>query len=620
MGEMAMFGMSFYDLITSTIGAYLYMIIWDLLKMSGFVFLAFIAFLIGALKENYESDELNDEPHQQTARVTVRLVLMIIVLLFVATPTITINDLKLRVPSRQCSVFPTVTSTEMNLQDDERAILNQYGSKELVTQLIDKERQASGKRLSHTDAANNVANRIFTGKLAKEYQRLSSGYSYGSRMPASMRLATVITEARGNERQAKALDDLGIRLEGIGRDIRVPVWWQLWRNYLLGVNASVHSVLPCDSGVRIVKSQMETDFISDQELKKDFLDFYEQCHTPALVEWRNKSEAARRGLYSERVGSISAVSIPGNPIFLADYYPNLKSSIPVAGFGDVESEKGFDGDADALGSSRPAVPEGMGYPDCDQWWTNPEVGLEKELISYYALDTDEGQLAAQRQFNIDTDSSTDILQSTLAYKMHSGNTASVTAAKEIMSRIQGGYMTKHDTTAESNSLGQSMLGLAVDFGIVTSYLERLSGLKALLAAMPMATSLLVMFFTAMIPIGLVIGRFDLMAVVGITMTYVSIMLWFPYFRMVKWVDDNLVSIFALSSASPDKMMIDIMIGSAYIAVPMLMTSMVTLAGVKIATLDPVGGATMGSIGQGGMKTLTNIGKMLGTKGKNLMGG
>ncbi|HGH8119883.1 TPA: hypothetical protein ACJOG3_003682, partial [Vibrio cholerae] len=87
---------------------------------------------------------------------------------------------------------------------------------------------------------------------------------------------------------------------------------------------------------------------------------------------------------------------------------------------------------------------------------------------------------------------------------------------------------------------------------------------------------------------------------------------------VKWVDDNLVSIFMLSWASTDKMMIDFMVGAAYIGVPMFITSVVGLAGVKVAQFDPVGAATMGSVGQGGMKNLTNIVKMLGSKGAKAM--
>jgi hypothetical protein len=578
------------------------------------VFFAFAAVVIEALKENYESDNINDEPHQQVGRFVVQLTIMIAVLLFVATPMIAIDSLKLRVPTRQCEILPSVTSEDLLLTQSEWLKLNQFGAKSLVNELIEKEVSNSSRRVSRDTAATNVANRILTSSLLSEYRRLTTSNGYVTQMPKRMVLENVVAQSVMNKRQRGAVEDIGLTLEGVGMTIRVPLWWQFWRNYMLGINASIHAMIPCDSGVRLAKERMDTEFIDDSELKSDFLDFYSQCHTPSLTKWRGDQEINRRGLSSGTQQNISEVAVPGNSIFLDNYYPNISSTIPVKGFGDVSGEGGYLGDADAPDSANPAVPLGTGYPDCDQWWLKPYDGIEERLISYFEYDTNEGIETAQKVFGLTENDPSALLQKTLAHKMHSGNSASVAAAKAVMKQVSGAYLPSHEQTIESSSLGGQLMGLAVDFGILTTYVERLTGLKALLRAMPMATALLLMFFTAVLPIGLVVGRFSLGPTLGLTMSYVSIYLWFPYFRMVKWVDDNLVSIFSLSAFSADKMMIDIMIGAAYIAVPMLITGAITMAGIRISSFDPLGGASMGSIGQGGAKSLTNLGKMVGTKG------
>ncbi|KOH03724.1 hypothetical protein ACZ98_24135 (plasmid) [Vibrio parahaemolyticus] len=77
--QMAYFGTSFFDLITGALGAYFYMVVWNVLQSSGLIIFAFFFVIAEALKENYESDEINDEPHQQWGRLKVKLYLMIFI-------------------------------------------------------------------------------------------------------------------------------------------------------------------------------------------------------------------------------------------------------------------------------------------------------------------------------------------------------------------------------------------------------------------------------------------------------------------------------------------------------------------------------------------------------------
>ncbi|MEI2422743.1 hypothetical protein V6O07_20865, partial [Arthrospira platensis SPKY2] len=103
----------------------------NVMVLSGFVLLAFLSVIIGALIENYESDQLNDEPHQQLGRFQVKMIIMVMVILVAALPLIPVSGLKLSVPTRQCEIIPQVASETLNLSSENQALLTQYGAKEL---------------------------------------------------------------------------------------------------------------------------------------------------------------------------------------------------------------------------------------------------------------------------------------------------------------------------------------------------------------------------------------------------------------------------------------------------------------------------------------------------------
>lgn len=611
---MAIFGSSYFDLITGTLGAYMYMIVWDVLKMSGLVFFAFVAVIGEALVQNYESDNVNDEPHQQLNRLSVRLIIMAFSIVFVAMPIVEIDSLKLRVATRQCEIIPTVTTSELRLSSEDWKILDRYGAGYLVSKLLEEKRQAGFRRYT----GNQVAYDIFTGKLLSEYLKLEHA-TWGHN--GENNLVQIIEKAKQNTSMSDAINDLGLSLNSLSSTIAVPVWWQMWRNYMLGVSAATIAKIPCDSGLRVAKDKFDMQFITDHTLKDNFLDFYQQCHAPAISRWKSVESQKQRGLVSALRQRESAVVVPGNlELLRGGYYAGIRSSIPVKGFGSVASEKGYSGNASAEGSTNPAVPSGTGYPTCDQWWLHPNKGLEEHLIGYFGLNTPEGVEMTQKLLKTSETNEKVLLQTILAKKLTGESLAAKQAASAIMQKVTGAYLATHEVTQESDHIGSKIMGWGVDLGLITSYFERMTGFKALLRAIPVATSFLIMFFMALIPVGLVVGRFSIGAILGLTVSYASFYLWVPYFRLVKWIDDNLISIFNLDALSTDKMMLDMLVGASYIAVPALLTSVVSMVGVRLASFDPIGASNIGSVGQGGAKTAVNWGKMLVTKGKNAAAG
>jgi hypothetical protein len=99
----------------------------------------------------------------------------------------------------------------------------------------------------------------------------------------------------------------------------------------------------------------------------------------------------------------------------------------------------------------------------------------------------------------------------------------------------------------------------------------------------------------------------------------SVFFWLPYFRFVRWLDDNLVSVLDLGNFDTNKMLIDFLIAATYVAVPMVLTTIATMAGIKLASFEPLGASTIGSVAQAGAKTTQNAVKTAAkkavTKGK-----
>ncbi len=594
----------------------MYTLVWDVFKMTGLVFFAFLAVIVEALKENFESDEMNDAPHQQLGRIKVKLVIMVFILIFVASPVLTVSNLKLRVPSRQCEPLPTIKASEINLTDEERDVYAKYGVNELVRLVAKRGLTDAQIRAHQFHTSEQMATMVFTSESQRQAVGLTA-YSGGGY--TTVNFVQALQNAFRNQRASELLDDMGLTLSETGRAVKVPIWWHMIRNYMLGVGAAIQAGIPCDNGIRLAKQKLEDRFITDELLRDEFGDFYQQCHAPAYAKWHDNHKRWMRGDSLVPMAGYEVKSenmVPGNKMLLimSGYYDAIRAKRPVYGFGTVEGEGGYTGNDDAVGSYLPAAPTGFGYPLCDEWWTHPSFGLERRLIEYYEIDTDKGKEVIHRVASIDlSNDESEMLEWALAYQLQRQTIAANEANMFLMDKMEGSFLASHEKTSESEGMGSVILGWAVDLGTISDYVGRMSGLKALLRAMPIATSVLIMFFMAILPVGMVIGRFSLGPTMGLTMTYVSFYLWTPYFRLVKWIDDNFSSMLGMSDMNTHKMMVDIIIGAAYIAVPMLITSIIAMAGVKLASFDPLGAGTMGSLGQKGVTTATNAVKNVAKK-------
>ncbi|MEH6454893.1 MAG: conjugal transfer protein TraG N-terminal domain-containing protein [Cocleimonas sp.] len=593
--DVTVMGFSHMDSMTGLVGAYFYQIVWDSLHACGLTFFPFLIAVVAALRENYEGDGMTDAPHQQVGRLYIKLTVMTMVMLFAAIPSLNVSDVAVRMQLRTCDKTP-----ETFVSGASRAA------------------EVMGDALTFSPS-------VMIETTITEAIELGEDFELRSEMNS---LARVSSEIR-----------MG------GNVVKVPIWWHFWRQMSLAVGSLITSKIPCDNGMRAYASELETHFIRDPILAEDLSIFMAQCTLRA-----NQIERKIKG----NTPLTEASMLPNYPFYQTEsFYGSIRTSKAVWGFGNVSDEKGYDPKTAPNSSNPSGTPPHHGYPLCLDWWDDTtlvkdsptstrtrKLGLEDRLFDYYEL-TDPskcgifatlygiasfgaGEYDSGGVANCDFgegNSQQAVLTGILRMQLL-GQGAAAVEARKIQAKHMGAQalLGSQNTTAESSEGVSKVLDQMLSFGLLTSAVSDFSGNLALLKAMPAATSMLILIITAMLPLGMIVSRYEIEPLLGLTLMYCGFFLWIPYFRMIKWLDDHLVSMLVASTQVMSILMLETMIAVAYVGVVTMMGAVFTVAGVRIAQLDPIGGDKMGSIANKGAKGVQNIaskglspikGKMMG---------
>jgi len=581
--SVTLMGFSYMDLMSSLVGAYFYQIVWYSLTASGLFLLPFVMETLQAIRQSMENDGLNDAPMQHWGRYWVKMAIMMGVLIFAAAPTLKVGDLAVRLQLREC---------DSNVKDFSKPSINQF---ELLTK------------------------------------------GYGHYVTKGIKDIFQMQGSTENEMYKSSVNGFADQLTLGGQVVRVPIWWHFWRQMMLAIGSHVTAQLPCDNGLRALKHEIATNFIQDEVLANDLGKFMSQCTMRAKALLQKASNNA----------TLEPIAFLPNYMFYqaSSFYPSLQAQTPVWGFGVEMSERGYD-EKSAPNSPLPAAPKGYGYPTCDKWWgdsaqipaeplpgVKPETrtfrGLEDRLYEYFNLKDPAfcGKYIGLYDWrawgetsptcdNSDGFSQNTILTAILNEQLLTESGSSLKAQKVFATQLGDvAQFGSHSSTSEGSEHTTDIFGLVLNIGLVTSAWKDFAGNLALLKALPAATSILVLVVTALIPIAMVVGRYEIEPILGLTLTYCSFLLWIPYFRMIRWLDDNFVGMISIGYQVTIQIMLEMMIAAAYIAVPMLMSTVMTVVGVRIAQLDPIGGDKMGSIANKAATNIFNVAKSMITRKK-----
>ncbi|AOK17102.1 conjugal transfer protein TraG [Burkholderia cepacia] len=290
---------------------------------------------------------------------------------------------------------------------------------------------------------------------------------------------------------------------------RVPVWWFFMHALSKAITGAAVASIPCGVDLQQIRMDIDSTRINDPVLTQEVADFTHDCYGPA----RAKLFMNRPTLNDAQMDEVNWI---GSNYFVntAGYYDNYHSSTPRTAWP-------YDATRDA---GLAQVASGGGYPTCRQWWSDAGIGLRARLLQQVDADllTRIGQWAG---FLSAAQVDDDVIRTIVAPR------------QQVLSQGQvytdyGGQIGKTLPNAITRGAG--------DLGLTVGSLGFFPAMDVVRQALPMVLSFLKMAFVICLPLVLVIGTYDLKAVV--TASCVEFALFFLdfWFQLARWIDSTIL--------------------------------------------------------------------------------
>lgn len=381
---------------------------------------------------------------------------------------------------------------------------------------------------------------------------------------------------------------------------KVPIWWFMLHAVSRGITGTAVASIPCGIDLRQMRIEIDNSRINDPLLAQEIADFTHDCYGPA----RAKLFMGRPELSGKQLNDVSWI---GSNYFLktAGFYDSYRSSTPRIAWPY----------SDTRDAGLAMTNDGGGYPNCNQWWSDGSIGLRAKIITQVEPDlisrfnrwigfssadevTDEivRAIAAPRQQNMNSGSAYTDYGGQIGYK-----------GSNVLSRAAG------------------------DVGLGVGSLAYFPAMDVVRQALPMILSFLKMAFVICIPLVLVVGGYELKALV--TVSFVEFALFFVdfWFQLARWLDSTILNalyswssphsnfnpLIGINNAFSD-LILNFVMGAMFIVLPMFWVGALGWVGVQTGNFAQMfiqGTGDVKAAGAQGANTLMKVAKMVATKGK-----
>ena len=325
---------------------------------------------------------------------------------------------------------------------------------------------------------------------------------------------------------------------------RAPVWWAFVHVVSKAVVAAGVAAVPCTGDVVRLSMALGSDPVEDPLLLRELSDFVTDCHRPALA----RMHSAGAGVAMARARQHMAYV--GSAYFLdtAGFYDVLYSRRDRPGF--------------ARDPARDAGLEGA-HPTCRQWWRDAANGLRARLLAEIEPATrDEliyhpGALLRAQHPGESTAALEDrLLRRFLAHR--SGQRIGVSSvsyepgvaesyrmgAGSYRSVVGGLVHATADVVDDVLSMGAAAVGMVLEGP------GHLAAGVALREGMPIFLALLLMVFVAVLPFLMVLSRYDVSALVTLTLVFFGLQCFYVLWAMAFWADNHLHEALTGAASAP----------------------------------------------------------------------
>jgi hypothetical protein len=359
--------------------------------------------------------------------------------------------------------------------------------------------------------------------------------------------------------------------------VKVPIIWYLVMAISNGFTHAATEGLSCSKiDYQTLQNQLDLSQIDDPNLKKETLEFYNDCYIPAYSKYMSgnlsDSQQAEIKQYQQQYGKDDLGWI-GSQAFLntPGFYNSLSASEPVKGFLFDPTRDQFEGQVDNHSK--------WGQPSCQIWWKDPANGLqhrlEKALPPSFLQEI--GHLGQPQVADIG-------IQSLIKHSFDSG--------MSNLGDIPRGYESLNDDN------GSSLLAHAAgEIGIVSHQFVYYPKLYLLINALPVIQALLLLAIYALLALMVPFSSYRLHFIVTGAAIIFAITFWSYLWHLVHYIDNELIS--ALYPTNPnsvipswhellqsgsgtDQIFVQFIVGTLYIVLPMLFLTLASWAGLKIS--------------------------------------
>jgi hypothetical protein len=346
------------------------------------------------------------------------------------------------------------------------------------------------------------------------------------------------------------------------------------------------AAIPCGTDLRQMRMEVDATRLDDPVLAQEVADFVQDCYGPA----RAKLFMTRPALSEEQRNDVSWI---GSQYFLntPGFYDTYHSSTPRISWP-------YDDTRDA---GLALVDSGGGYPTCRQWWSDAGSGLRARLLQEVdpGLLTRIGQWAS---FLSQDEANDSVIRAVVSPRQQKMNQGAVYAD-------YGGQIEK--TLPNVAARGAGSLGLTLgSLGVFPA-------MDVLRQALPMALSLLKMALVICIPLVLLVGTYELKALVTVSVVQFALFFVDFWFQLARWLDSTILDalygagfgadrphanfdpLIGLNNAFGD-MLLNFVMTAMFIVLPSFWVMALAFAGVRVGNfLGVLNDATSGAKSAGG---------------------
>ena len=353
-------------------------------------------------------------------------------------------------------------------------------------------------------------------------------------------------------------------------DIKVPLWWYAVISVSEGITSAANTFIQCVPNLRQLMTQVDMTQITNPELKSELAQFEEDCYIPARTQYLKDAQSQNSNLplinnAAQQYGD-EDTDWMGSHGFQATYYQQLKSSKPIPGFAYIPS--------DDINAGSNATPPEFGSPNCTDWWSDPQSGLENRVAKNLPHGVLDSINMAVSHYTYAQD---DIIRNIIRTNTASGSDP----ANNLIST--------HGYSA-----------LAAGVGSWLSQLETYPKIYAAEEAAPIIQSLLLLLIYAFLVLALVFRRYQPSAFITGAIIIFSLIFWSFIWHLVSYVDSVLMNALYgdgwLDKQSPNATLVDMITGILMLVAPLFWFSFMGAMGVAVGGVIGSAFGNMESVG------------------------